>query len=80
MVNVVETDLNAADAAAMIDRVIVDARRVYRGMAEPSVLERHARQAVADLWDTSLTVTAFVPVLALRRVGEVLVGQGQPGV
>jgi hypothetical protein len=62
----------------MVDRVVVDAKRIFSGIAETSVVEKCARQAVAELWDTSMKVTAFVPVLALRRVGELLSQPASP--
>lgn len=75
-------DLRAANAAsvdqvAMTARVYADAERAFGGQATAVVLERCARDAVADLWVEGIRITSFVPVLALRHVRDML-GRDQP--
>jgi hypothetical protein len=43
------------------------------------VLEQRAIEATAEVWSDSIKVTNFVPVLALRRVREMLVEAGEFG-
>jgi hypothetical protein len=59
-------------SAAMTERVIVEAKRAFGDRADELRLEQCAREAVAGLWRDSIAVTAFVPVLALRHVREML--------
>ena len=61
--------------AAMTARVVTDARRAFSDVAEAPILERYAREAVADLWGDSIRVRSFVPVLALRQVRDMLEGR-----
>ena len=75
-------DLQAANAAsvdqaAMTARVYADAERAFGGQATAVVLERCARDAVADLWVEGIRITTYVPVLALRHVRDML-GRGEP--
>ena len=63
--------------AAMTARVLTDAKRAFGGVADAPVLERYASEAVADLWGDSIRVRAFVPVLALRQVRDMLEGRGE---
>ena len=58
--------------ATMADRVTSDAQRHFGHLAESAVLEQCAQAAVADLWQDSIKVTRFVPLLALRQVKEML--------
>jgi hypothetical protein len=58
--------------AAMTARVFADAKRAFSGMANEADLERIARDAVDDLCGGSIKVTTFVPVLAMRRVRDLL--------
>jgi hypothetical protein len=67
-------DEASQDRAAITARVVSDARRLFRDVADDALLERCVRQTVADLWSGSIRVTSFVPVLALREVREVLAG------
>ncbi|MER3437064.1 MAG: hypothetical protein C4346_05375 [Chloroflexota bacterium] len=62
-------------SAAITDRVIADAKRVFRDVADEQVIERLTREAVAELCDDSIKVTAFVPVLAMRRVRDLIADQ-----
>ena len=65
----------ASDRAATTDRVVAEARRLYRGVATDDVLEWTARHAVAEIWPDSIKVTGFVTVLALRQVRETLAAE-----
>jgi hypothetical protein len=58
--------------AAMTARVLADAKRAFGGKADEAVLERFAKDAVDELCHGSIKVTTFVPVLAMRRVRELL--------
>ena len=66
---------SVGDQAAVTDRVVAEARRLYRDLADDDVLERSARRAVAELWPESIKVTSFVSVLALRQVREILAAE-----
>ncbi len=78
---------NAApvDLAAMTALVYAEAERAFGAQASAVVLERCARDAVADLWVEGIRITNFVPVLALRQVRDMLdrgvlpVVQTEPG-
>lgn len=65
-------DESLQDRAAITDRIVSDARRLYRDLADDDALERSARRAVAEVWPGSIKVTSFVSVLALRRLREML--------
>ena len=58
--------------AAITARVLADAKRVFGGKTDEAVLERIAKEAVDELCRGSIKVTTFVPVLAMRRVRELL--------
>ena len=58
--------------AAMTSRVFADAKRAFGGLADDAILERYARDAVDELCRGSIKVTTFVPVLAMRRVRDLL--------
>jgi hypothetical protein len=60
---------------AMTARVFADAKRAFGGLADDVILERFARDAVGELCDGSIKVTTFVPVLAIRRVRDLIEGQ-----
>lgn len=62
------------DPVLVTERVLDEARRTYEGM-DSGVLERVVNQAVSDLWTDSILVTSFVPVLAMRRIREVVESQ-----
>ena len=64
--------------AAMSARVYADAKRAFSGLADDAILEQLARDAVNELCDGSVKVTTFVPVLAMRRVRDVLEGGPVP--
>ena len=56
--------------AAMIARVLADAKRTFRDVTDEAFLERIAREAVDELCRDSIKVTSFIPVLAMRRVRD----------
>jgi hypothetical protein len=58
--------------AAMTARVLADAKRAFGAKMDEAVLERVARDAVDELCRDSIKVTTFVPVLAMRRVRDLL--------
>jgi hypothetical protein len=68
-----QTD-SVAPPAALTARVALAAKRAFGDQADESTLERCAQEAVADVWRESIRVKTFVPVLALRRVREMLEG------
>jgi hypothetical protein len=57
---------------AVTRRVLTDAKRSFEGLVDDVVLEAAAREAVSELWQDSIKVTTFVPVLALRRMREIV--------
>jgi hypothetical protein len=67
--------------AAMAVRVQHDAQRAFGDVADDVLLERYARDAVDDLWQDSIKVKTFVPVLALRQIRDMLeeADRGRPG-
>jgi hypothetical protein len=58
--------------AAMTARVFADAKRAFSGLADEAMLERFAGDAIDELCRGSIKVTTFVPVLAMRRVRDLL--------
>jgi hypothetical protein len=56
----------------MTARVLADAKRAFGGKADEAILERFAKDAVDELCRGSIKVTTFVPVLAMRRVRDLL--------
>lgn len=71
-----ETLLGGQDALrtadAVTQRLLVDAKRSFVGVADDAFLERAAREAVDSVWQDSIKVTSFVPVLAMRRMREIV--------
>jgi hypothetical protein len=71
--------------AAMTARVLVDAKRTFGEVADVDVLERYVEHAVAGLWQETIKVKTFVPVLAMRQIrdmlerGEVTVAESDGG-
>jgi hypothetical protein len=57
---------------AVTKRITIEARRVFEGQAGDAQLEGFARDAVTEIWGDSIKVTTFVPVLAMRRVRELV--------
>ena len=62
----------AMTSGTMTARVVSDAQRLFGDRATAPVLEDYAQAAVSDLWQDSIKVTRFVPLLALRQVKEML--------
>jgi hypothetical protein len=58
--------------AAMTARVAADAKRAFHSRADDVVIDHYVRQAVDEFSLDTVRVTTFVPVLALRRVRELL--------
>jgi len=65
-----QESLQTADSVAL--RLVADAKRSYEGELDDDVLEQCARDAVREIWHDSVTVTTFVPVLAMRRMQEIV--------
>jgi hypothetical protein len=64
-------DATHAEREAVVARVALEAHDLYRhASVPPDVLDRFVREAVEELWPGPLRVTAFVPILALRRVRQ----------
>jgi len=61
--------LQTADAVAQ--RLAADAKRSFVGVLD-DFLDQCAQDAVREIWDDSVKVTTFVPVLAMRRMREIL--------
>ncbi|MGH2558185.1 MAG: hypothetical protein ACRDJH_03900 [Thermomicrobiales bacterium] len=59
-------------SGAVVARVLVDAKRAYTGLVDEAFLERCAREAVEELWGDAIKVRSFVPVLAYRRVRDIV--------
>ena len=57
---------------ALARRVVIEARRAFDGVADQTEIERCAHAAVSELWGESIKVTSFVPVLAMRRIREII--------
>ena len=65
--------------AAITARVLADAKRAYGHLADESVVERCAREAVEEILNDPVKVTTFVPVLAMRRIRDLIeASQAQP--
>jgi hypothetical protein len=64
--------------AVLTARVLLDAKRAFRDLADDAILERFAHVAVNELCGDSIKVTAFVPVLAMRRVRDLLEARPVP--
>lgn len=58
--------------AAMTARVAADAKRAFSSRADDVVIDTYVRQAVNEFALETVRVSTFVPVLALRRVRELL--------
>lgn len=71
-----ETLLEGQESLRTVDaltrRLVDDAKRNLRGVADEALLEACAREAVEELWHDSIKVTSFVPVLAMRRLREMV--------
>jgi hypothetical protein len=60
---------------AVTRRVTSDAKQAYGRLVDDAFLELAAYNAVLELWRDSIKVTAFVPVLAMRRIRETVDAQ-----
>lgn len=58
-------------------RVASDAKRAYQQINDDAFFERCADSAVDELWPSSVKVTTFIPVLAMRRIRD-MVDQHHP--
>ena len=79
-----DTLLGSADAFKSEDgvraRVLSEARRTYSQLVDDSFLEDLTARAVDELWTESIKVKSFVPVLALRRIRDMIESQESTGV
>jgi hypothetical protein len=79
-----DTLLGSADAlktaSGARERVLSEARRAYSQVVDDSFLQDLSTRAVDELWTESIKVKNFVPVLALRRIREVIESQESTGV
>jgi hypothetical protein len=58
--------------SAVTARVVLDAKRAFANGRDEERVERVARQAVEEFWANQVKVTTFIPVLAIRRVRDLL--------
>jgi hypothetical protein len=63
---------------AITRKLVIDAKRSFEGVADDAFLEQCARDAVNEIWRDSIKVTTFVPVLAMRRVREIVSSRELP--
>lgn len=59
----------------LTDRVIADAKRALGDLADEQVIEQLTRDVLAELYDAPIKVTTFIPVLAIRRVRDLIAEQ-----
>ena len=57
---------------AMKARIVKDAKRSFTNPGDAIVIERYVSMAVDELYGDSIKVTTFVPVLAMRRVRDLV--------
>ena len=69
-VGIGQETVQTADSVAR--RLVSDARRTFDAQIDDAFLEECARDAVNDVWHDSVKVTTFVPVLAMRRMREIV--------
>ena len=58
--------------SAITARVVLDAKRAFSTIRDDERVERIARQAVEEFWNDQVKVTTFIPVLAIRRIRDLL--------
>jgi len=58
--------------SAITARVVLDAKRAFSAVRDEERVERVARQAVEEFWNSKVKVTTFIPVLAIRRIRDLL--------
>lgn len=57
---------------AMKARIVKDAKRSLTNPGDAIVIERYVSMVVDELYGDSIKVTTFVPVLAMRRVRDLV--------
>lgn len=62
---------SSVSQGALIERVTSDAKRAFSAEDE-AFLEACAEQVVDEICGDSIRVTAFVPVLAMRRIRDIV--------
>ena len=63
---------NALSVDSVANRLVKDAKRDLGSAADDRFLEQCAWEAVRDVWHDEVKVTTFVPVLAMRRMREIV--------
>jgi hypothetical protein len=63
---------SALTPGAITVRVVLNAKRAFSTGRNEERIERVARQAVEEFWSNKVKVTTFIPVLAIRRVRDLL--------
>ena len=63
--------------SAIMARVVLDAKRAFSTVRDEERVERAARQAVEEFWSAKVKVTVFIPVLAIRRIRDLLEQQSE---
>jgi hypothetical protein len=63
---------SALTPGAITARVVLDAKRAFSAGRDEERIERVARQAVEEFWSDNVKVTTFIPVLAIRRIRDLL--------
>jgi hypothetical protein len=65
---------SALTPGAITARVVLDAKRAFSTGRNEERIERVARQAVEEFWSdqVQVKVTTFIPVLAIRRIRDLL--------
>lgn len=64
--------------ATVTRRIVNDVKREFDGVADERFLEHVAHLAVRELWQDSIKVTTFVPLLAMRRVRDIVDARAHP--
>ncbi len=67
----------AMTPSAITARVVLDAKRAFSNGRDEERVERVARQAVEEFWSGKVKVTTFIPVLAIRRIRDLLEQQSE---
>ena len=72
MHGMIEGQESTLTAETVANRLIVDAKRDIGVGADDRFLEQCAHEAVREVWHDAVRVTTFVPVLAMRRMREMV--------
>ena len=72
MHSMIEGQESTLSAESVTNRLVIDAKRDIGAGADDQFLEYCARAAVREVWHDSVRVTTFVPVLAMRRMREMV--------